>query len=475
MSEGCPASSDERRAATEEVLARVEAGDIETVRVQFVDQHGVLRGKTLVAGAMRSVLARGITVPSTLLLKDTSNRTAFPVWSADSGIHSGPMQGAGDVMLMPDARTFRTLPWAPHSAWILCDVFFKNGAVIPFSSRHVLQKSIDRLAQAGLSACMGLEVEFHVFQRLDPSLAHGDTTMPGRPPETRALTQGWQLLSASRYGEVEELLDHLRRNAQGLGLPVHSVEIEMGPSQFEFTFQPGAPMRQADDLVMFRAMVRELCAARGLHATFMARPRVENGAASGWHIHQSLLDRESGANLFMPPDAGVLTPQASGWIAGLLAHAAESSLLIAPTVNAYKRYKPYQLAPNHIGWGRDNRGAMVRALLEPGDSASRIENRAPESAANPYFAIAAQILSGLAGIRAGRQAPEPTETPYDDDAHALPATLDEAIGHFSGSALYRAALGDEFVDVLTRIKRAEWDRYLAEVSQWEQAEYFALF
>jgi len=104
-----------------------------------------------------------------------------------------------------------------------------------------------------------------------------------------------------------------------------------------------------------------------------------------------------------------------------------------------------------------------------------IGRHCPHRAANPCFAIAAQILSGLAGIRAGMRAPEPTETPYDDAARALPATLAEAIGHFEGSALCRAALGDEFVDVLTRIKRAEWDRYLAEVSAWEQAEYFTLF
>jgi glutamine synthetase len=248
----------------------------------------------------------------------------------------------------------------------------------------------------------------------------------------------------------------------------------MGPSQFEFTFDPSGPMQQAENFVMFRTMVKEVCARDGLHATFMAKPRVANGAANGWHIHQSLQDATK-RNLFMSDGTDDLTSQASGWIAGLLAHASESCLLTSPTVNGYKRYQPYQLAPNRIQWGRDNRGAMVRALLAPGDPASRLENRAPDTTANPFFALAAQILSGLSGMTEALEPPDPSEEPYDSAAPALPANLGEAIAAFDGSALYRDVLGDEFVDYFVRIKRAEWDRYLADLSEWEQAEYFTLF
>lgn len=467
--------SEEAAQTAEALLAGLEGSDLETVRVLFADQHGILRGKTLMASAFVSAFTSGIAVPSTLLLKDTSHRTVFPVWSADGGMPADGMQGANDILLVPDPTTFRTLPWSPHSAWIFCDTVFRSGVPIPFSSRHVLQTAVDRLSDQGMSAKIGLEIEFHIFERLDPALAHADTTMPGRAPETRALAQGYQFLTETRYGEVEQILDHLRRMAQGLGLPVRSVEIEMGPSQFEFTFDPSGPMQQADALVMFRTMVKELCAARGLHATFMAKPRNANTVASGWHIHQSLQDTASGANLFMPTADGALTPQANGWIAGLLAHAAESSLLISPTVNSYKRYQPYQLAPNRIQWGQDNRGAMVRALLTPNDPASRVENRAPDTSANPYFALAAQLLSGLTGITAGLNAPIPTETPYDGDAALLPTSLMQAISGFSASSLYRGVLGDGFVDYLVHLKQAEWDRYLTVVSEWEQDEYFSLF
>lgn len=459
----------------DDLLARLPASGIETIRVVFADQHGILRGKTLMPEALPSLFGSGIAAPSTLLLKDTSHRTVFPVWSTDAGIASGPMQGANDMLLVPDPDSLTPLPWSPQSAWLFARPVHRSGAAIPFAPETVLQTAIDRLADQGFAAKLGLEVEFHVFDVTDPALGHDQTTMPGQPPATRALTQGYQFLTDARYGEAEEVLDLIRRNAQGLGLPIRSLEIEMGPSQFEATFAPSDPMTAARQMVMFRAMVKEVCARQGLHATFMPKPVLPNIAASGWHIHQSLEDARTGANLFTPEGAHELTIEAAGWIAGLLAHAAESQLLIAPTVNSYKRYSAYQLAPDRVQWGWDNRGAMIRALLAPGDGASRLENRAPDASANPYYAFAAQLLSGLAGLTEGLEPPAPCETPYDNDATPLPRTLLDAVGSFGASALYRDVLGDETVDYLARLKRAEWDRYVAALSAWEQAEYFTLF
>lgn len=458
-----------------EVLRRVERDGVETVRVLFADQHGVLRGKVLTAAALQSVFTRGVMVPSTLLLKDTSHRTAFDVWGKAANGVAGPMRGASDVLLVPQPETFRVLPWSPHSAWILCDVAFRDGTPIPFASRQVLRRAVDGLAAQGMAARIGLEVEFHVFTVIDPALDHARTTMPGQPPQTQALTQGYHFLTETRYGAAEQVLDDLRRAAQGLGLPVRSVEIEIGPSQFEFTFDPDGPMAQADAMVMFRTMVKEVCARRGLHASFMAKPRLDNIVACGWHIHQSVEDTGTGCNLFMPDGAGGLTPHASGWIAGLLEHAAACSLLTVPTVNGYKRFQPYLMAPNRVQWGWDNRGAMVRALAAPGDPASRVENRAPDTTANPYYALAAQLIAGGDGIARNLSAPPATVTPYDGDGEQLPASLAAAIDALDGSALLRGALGENVVDYLLTIKRFEWNRYLSAVSEWEQAEYFTLF
>jgi len=448
----------------------LDTAGLETVRILFPDAHGVLRGKALVASALPAALEEGIMAPATLLLKDTSHRTVFPVWEAGS---DAPMQGAGDIRLLPDPSTFRRLPWSPHSAWVLCDTVMKDGAAIPFAPRDVLRRTVKDLSAQGLALTIGIEIEFHVYA-LTGQPTHSDSTMPPQPPGTRPIAHGYQYLTDGVYDLLEPVLDDLRRTAQAMDMPVMSTEVEMGPGQVEFTFAPGDPLEQADLLVMFRTMVKQVCARRGLHATFMCRPRIDNAVASGWHIHQSLSHRKTGPNLFIP-QGDRLSPHAHGWVAGLLAHAAESCLLTTPTITGYKRYQPYQLAPDRIQWGRDNRGAMLRALMAPGDAASRIENRVPETAANPYYAIASQIVSGMDGLKRRLVAPAPVEAPYASDARRLPVNLAEAIAAFDGSTLYRAELGDAFVDYLCALKRAEWNRYLGHLSEWEQAEYFSVF
>jgi glutamine synthetase len=457
-----------------DLVIAVSNSDLETIRVLFADQHGILRGKTIVASALVSIFTTGLAAPSTLLLKDTAHNTVFPVWSEDPGI-DGVISGAGDILLLPDPATFRTLLWSDHSAWIFCTPRLKSGDPISLSPRDVLKSAISELNDAGLEMVVGLEVEFHVFERVDPMLDHSNATMPGTPVKTRNLAQGYQFLTETKYAELEGIMDELRRHSQSLGLPVRSFEVEMGPSQFEFTFDPADPLTHADNMMMFRAMVKEVCAQKGLHATFMCRPNLENVAASGWHLHQSILDRATGKNMMIPKEDGSLSDSASGWIAGLLEHAAESCLLTTPTVNGYKRYRPHQLAPDRIQWGHDNRGAMIRALMAPGDTASRVENRVAETTANPYYFFASQIFSGLDGIQRSLVAPDAVETPYLTDVQALPESLLSAIQHFETSSFYRDKLGDVFVDYLTRIRRAEWDRYHLTVSDWEQREYFGLY
>jgi len=459
-----------------ELVAKVSdgEGELETIRVLFTDQHGVLRGKTLVASSVESIFTTGIAVPSTLLLKDTAHKTVFPVWSKDPGLQGG-MSGAGDILLVPDPDTFQVLPWSDHSAWIFCDAHTKSGVVLPFGPRKVLKNAIGKLADAGFEMVVGLEVEFHVYECIETMREHSQTSMPGDPVKTRNLAQGYQFLTETRYAELESVMDMLRRHCQRLDLPIRSMEVEMGPSQFEFTFDPAGPLTHADNMMVFRTMVKEVCAQNGLHATFMCRPNVPNGASSGWHLHQSILDTKTGRNLMVPGAENELTDTAAKWTAGLLAHAAESCLLTTPTVNGYKRYQPHQLAPDRIQWGRDNRGAMVRAIVASDNKASRIENRVAEPAANPYYFFTSQILSGLDGVTSNLTLQRAVETPYEADVDRLPDSLLSAIEIFEESSFYRRELGDEFVAYLSRIKRAEWGRYNATVSEWEQREYFGLY
>lgn len=461
-------------AKIEHLLAKIKEDGIETVRFVFPDQHGVLRGKSVVADAVAPACRQGITAPSSLVLKDTSHRTVFPVWSNDVGFGERALVGAGDLLMVPLFDTYRRLPWSPHAAWVLCDIAQADGSPIPFGSRTVLTTALDKLHAKGWDMMCGLEVEFHIFRIIDQRLNHEDGGLPGAPPETAPLTHGYQLLTDNNYSVLEEVMDKLRRASEALGLPVRSMEVEFGPSQIEFTFEPARAMDHADNMVLFRTMVKQVCQRHGLHATFMCRPKVAHAAASGWHLHQSIIDRETGKNLFTPTNDD-LTGLAKGWLAGLLSHAQESCLLTTPTVNGYKRYQPFQLAPDRIQWGHDNKGTMLRALMRRDDSAARIENRVAEPAANPYFFFASQILGGLSGAEQGLAPPAPAETPYDADAPRLPKSLISAIEAFEAGTLFTDNLGASFSSYLSTLKRAEWDRYLMTVSDWEHQEYASLF
>jgi len=461
--------------AAEQVLKSVSDNNVETIRVAFVDQHGVTRSKTIMAAGLKSALAKGVSMTSSLLLKDTSHATVFPVWEEDAGFGAGVMTGASDFMMLPDPSTFKILPWASHTGWMISDIYMPDGAPVQVSTRQILKNALAQLADRGMGFVAGLEVEFYVLNVDDPRLEHHNSKWQEDPPKTSLLSHGYQYLTENRADQLEDVMELLRINAEELGLPLRSMESEFGPSQFEFTFEPSMGIVAADNMILLRNMVKQVCQRNGLHATFMCRPNFKNSMGSGWHLHQSVVDLKSGENLFIPSDGKELSPLAEQWIAGLLEHANASCILSTPTINGYKRYQPFALAPDRIQWGHDNRGAMLRALSAPGDKASRIENRVGEPAANPYLYLASQVLSGLDGIDNKRTAPAPVEKPYEGDAQKLPNNLHTAIEAFEASTFYRKQLGDGFVDYLAHIKRAEWQRYLGAVSEWEQREYFSLF
>lgn len=466
--------------SVDQVLQLIAENKVETVRIVFVDQHGITRGKTIMASAMGSAFSNGISMPSTLLLKDTSHATVFPVWGEDAGFGRGVLTGASDFLMMPDPQSFRILPWTEHengsrTGWLISDICYPDGRAIDLSTRHILRQAITRLEAQNLAFICGLEVEFYVLNVEEPNLSHQHSQMPHDQPETSLLTHGYQHLTENRFDELHDVMELIRINAAALGLPLRSMESEFGPSQFEITFEPMGALKAADTMILFRNMVKQVCKRNGYHATFMCRPGFKNAMGNGWHLHQSIIDQDAGTNLIAPGDGEAISELASNWIAGLLTHAGESCILSTPTINGYKRYQPFALAPDRIQWGHDNRGAMLRYLGGDKASACRIENRVGEPAANPYLYIASQILCGLDGIALQMSAPAAVEQPYVDDVEMLPGDLGAAIAAFSGSTFYRQSLGDEFVDYFTHLKTAEWHRYLTSLSEWEHREYFSLF
>lgn len=468
---------DAQYAAAAQAQRVIDERGIELVRLSFPDQHGLLRGKTLTREAFASALRGGTTAPSTLVVKDTASNTIYSVFEEGGGVGMEEMEGAGDLLLIPDPTTFRVLPWAPRTAWVLCDIHFPDGRAVPYSTRHLLRNQLDDLALRGYDLVVGLEVEFHVFRADGAPLRHGDVGQPGEPPQVSPVSRGYQLLLEDAIDPLDDVVQFLRDGLVALGLPLLSIEHEFGPSQLELTFAPQRALKAADDMVLCRSAVKQLCRRHGYHATFMCRPAFPELASSGWHLHQSLRGLSDGENAFMAPAGSGerLSQLGRRYLAGLLTHARAAAVFTTPTINGYKRYRPRSLAPDRIVWGEDNKGAMVRVVGGPGDRATRLENRSGEPAANPYLYIGSQLVSGLDGVDRELEPPALTADPYRAQAQQLPRSLMEALAELRADAAFAERLGQPFVDYVLALKQSEVDRYLAAVSDWEQREYFQLF
>jgi glutamine synthetase len=473
--------TDEQTQAAKAVDQAIKKNKLELVRFSFADQHGVLRGKTIMAEDAPGLMRGGVTMTTSLLAKDTAHKTAYPVFTPGGGFGMPEMQGAGDFVMLADPTTFHVLPWTSNTGWMLCDIYFSNGKPVPFSTRQLLRDALVRLKTAGFDYLAGLEVEFHLFKLENPRLAPADATWPPQAPEVSLLNQGYQYLTETRFDQIETALEPIRRGIVGLGMPLRSLEVELGPSQCEFTFRPQAGLAAADTMILFRAAARQIARRNGLFASFMCRPALDNLFSSGWHLHQSLIDRKRKTNAFIGDERQGLSALGLHFLGGLLQHAQAAAAFTTPTINGYKRYRAFTLAPDRAIWARDNRGVMVRVLGQPGDPATHLENRVGEPAANPYLYMASQIYAGLDGI-AQKSDPGPSaDTPYEAKAPPLPKNLGEALAALRADTVFKKGFGASFVDYYAHIKDAELARFNAEasgegeVTAWEQNEYFDLF
>lgn len=477
-----------RQAALERTAKLIKASGVELVRFAWCDLHGMLRGKTLVASAAIQAMMNGIGMVSTLLLKDSSDRTAYKVFDAGGALELPGFEFAGNVMLLADPTSYQQLPWASNTGWVQCQARHTNGEPIEFDTRRVLQKALARLADAGYGMTCGLEVEFHIYKisgdqaarQLDPLRSD----WPGPAPEVSMIHPGYNLLSEQWADMADEPLRIVQHTAQALGLPLLSLEIELGPSQVEAVFEATDALKAADNMVLFRSAVKQALRRAGYHATFMCRPPFPSIMSSGWHLHQSLTDLQTGANLFMrdSPEFGSSVQQAGHtlselgqhYLAGLLVHAHAMSPFCTATVNGYDRFRPQSLAPQSPVWGRDNRGAMLRVIGGANDKGTRIENRIGEPAANPYLYIASQVHAGMNGIQQRLRPPEATVAPYAMAETKLPGSLGEALKILNNDFSFTAEFGMDFINYFTRVKLSEVDRYetAEDKDEWQRREYF---
>jgi glutamine synthetase len=479
--------SADQQARIREIEALIKSGLIDSVRFAFADQHGLVRGKTILAQHASAFLRSGVAMVSTVLLKDTSHHTIYPVFQPNAGMGSSSVasifEGAGDVVLAPDPMTFCMLPWAPKTAWVLCNAvcFGPDGMpqAAPFCTRSLYQRSLAVLKSQSYEFVAGLEVEFYLFKLSNSKVDLQDAGWPGSAPQVELLNNGYQLLTEQRIDQLHEPLEILRSNLLAMGLPLSSMEIELGPSQVEFVFAPQSGIAAADSMVLFRNATKQIMRRHGYHATFMCRPRIPHVMSSGWHLHQSLKSLETGRNAFAQSNIEAEQPlSATGmhFLAGLLTHARAGAVFSTPTINGYRRYRPNSLAPDRVNWGQDNRGTMLR-VVGVGDAA-RIENRLGEPAANPYLYFASQLFAGLDGMARRLEPPasaDQVSASVYDTGKPLPRSLQEALSALEDDNYLGLAFGKTFVDYYLALKRFELARFEAEVTEWEHREYFDVY
>ncbi|MBN9742558.1 glutamine synthetase [Amycolatopsis sp. A1MSW2902] len=484
--------SPEQRAAEEKNLAEIEAAGVEMVRLVWPDQHGLPRGKSVTVKAYAAALRDGMEITMAPFFFDTANAIVFNPFSPGGGFGVPELSGSPNVTMVPDPETFAVLPHVPETAWVVCDLYLRDGSPFPFAPRAILRRQLEKLAEAGFSLVAGIELEWYLTRVLDPMLETGSLGapgLPGDPPKVAPVARGYNYLLDGHLDEIDDVLRPIRKAVSALGLPLRSIDDEWAPSQVETTFDVQQGMAVADSVLLFRSVVKQVARRHGHHATFMCTPAIPGFYASGWHLHTSLVDAVSGANAMVPgTEAEALSETGTHYVGGTLAHAAAASVFTTPSINGYRRRRPHSLAPDRCTWGLDNRAAMMRVIGGHGDPATHVENRVGEPSANPYLYLAAQTASGLDGILGKRSPGALSDDPYASDAPQLPTSLRAALDELDSSEFFRAEFGDSFVDYLVRMKRSEVERYeahvneqpdpaayAAEVTEWEHREYFELF
>jgi glutamine synthetase len=468
--------TDEQHEAGERLSATIAEKDLREVRIAWGDQHGIVRGKTLTIPEFLGSLEQGKDFQFVTTIFDTTNHPIVPPFAAGNFEGVPELDGLPDGVLVPDPLTFRVLPWVERTGWILADAYFQTGREHPFSTRGVLRRQLAGLRDLGYDLVVGLEIEFYIFRLEDLMLRPEDSGWPPEAPRISILQHGFQYLTESRSDDIGDLLRLLRDHLLELGLPLSTIEDEWGPGQIEFTFEPQDGLAAADNALLFRNALKQICRRLGYHVTFMARPAIANLFGTGWHIHQSLTATGDRDNAFRDSDgARRLNALGAHWLAGLLEHALAACVFTTPTITGYKRYQPDSFAPDHVTWAEENRAAMFRIIGSPGAQNSHIENRVGDPAANPYLYLASQVASGVDGVQRKLDPGDPAEEPYASTQPRLPASLMEAVDLLDRDDFFRQAFGHIFVDYIVQLKRFEIGRFLEYVTDWEQREYFEMY
>lgn len=436
-----------------DIIRLVDEEDVEFIRLQFTDIFGQLKN---------------VAITKSQLEKALNNKCMFD----GSSIEGFVRIEESDMYLYPDLDSFVIFPWRPQQgkvARLICDVYKSDGTPFEGDPRYVLRRAIKEAADMGYTFNVGPECEFFLF--------HTDEV--GRPTTISHEKAGYFDLGPSDLGE------NVRRDMvltlEEMGFEIEASHHECAPAQHEIDFKYDEALKAADNIMTFKLTVKTIAKRHGLHATFMPKPKY-GIAGSGMHINMSLF--KDGKNVFADPDgANGLSETAYHFIAGIMEHMNGIAAITNPLVNSYKRLVPGYEAPIYVAWSAKNRSPLIRIPASRG-AGTRTELRCPDSAANPYLALAVCLAAGLDGIKRKLTPPasvdcnifELTEE-QKKEMHitSLPGNLGQAIEGLEADEYIKETLGGHISEKYIEAKKREWALFNEYVSDWEVDRYLGKY
>ncbi len=437
----------------------LRARNIQDIECIVPDLAGVARGKMMPTEKFFS--GPVMTMPASIFAQTISGD--YP--DDDERFQHNPTDG--DLYFRADYSTLTSVPWeSDPTAQLMHDAYTRDGTPVATAPRNVLKRVLQLYHDKGWNPVVAPEIEFYLVR------PNNDPDYPLEPPTGRSGRPevGRQSYSISALNEFDELIDDIYDLSEQQGLEIDTLIHEEGAAQMEINLRHGDPLNLADQVFMFKRTIREAALRHEMYATFMAKP-MSNQPGSAMHIHQSVVDIETGRNIFAGQD-GEETSDFLAFIAGHQTYLPQATCVMAPFVNSYRRFSRGSTSPVNLFWGYDNRTVGLRVPYSSPE-ARRLENRVPGSDANPYLAIAASLACGYLGLVEGLKPGAPRTDYASEIQHALPRGLQEAVSLFEDSDKMIEVFGEAFVATYRAIKHEEYETFMSVISPWER-EYLLL-
>ena len=444
--------TDWSQALPEPAQTYLEGKRLDEVECIIADIPGIARGKAVPAS--KFARQNQFHLPASIFLQ-----TITGSWTETQ---EGEESIERDMILRPDMSTATAAPWtADWTLQVIHDAYDRDGVPIPISPRNVLKRVVALYHKQGWTPVVAPEMEFFLIARnLDP--AKEIEPMVGRSGRPAAAHQAYSMTAVDEYGPV---IDDIYDFAEAQGFEIDGITQEGGAGQLEINLRHGDPVRLADEVFFFKRLIREAAMRHDCFATFMAKP-IADEPGSAMHIHHSVLETETGQNIFSGPQGGE-TDAFFHFIAGFQNHLPSALAVIAPYVNSYRRYVKDFAAPINLEWARDNRTTGIRVPLSDPHS-RRVENRIAGMDCNPYLGIAASLACGYLGLMEERRPRKPSKGNAYEGEGDIPQVMGQALELLSGADALHSVLGPDFVTVYSMLKSLEYEEFLQVISPWER-------